>query len=166
MGFTVRSLVGVFELMVRPRVVPAEDIHTVAASLIAVLRRETAGIDSLYWPRDRVSSRHPGPDLGAHRTRRGAVSPAAQSLGRRGRRGRRGHSTAPGRAAERPFKRPSRAYTARSTARPIHTTRWCPLPAFATPDSKIGERPQARIQLVAQGVAHQVDGHDRQHDAE
>ena len=28
----------------KPRVVPAEDIHTVAASLIAMLRRETAGI--------------------------------------------------------------------------------------------------------------------------
>jgi aspartate dehydrogenase len=44
MGFTVRSRAGVFELMSRPRVVRAEDIHTVAASLIAMLRRETAGI--------------------------------------------------------------------------------------------------------------------------
>jgi len=44
MGFTVRSRAGVFELMARPRVVRAEDIHTVAASLIAMLRRETAGI--------------------------------------------------------------------------------------------------------------------------
>ena len=44
MGFTVRSRAGVFELMSRPRVVSAEDIHTVAASLIAMLRRETAGI--------------------------------------------------------------------------------------------------------------------------
>ena len=44
MGFTVRSRAGVFELMARPRVVPAEDIHTVAASLIAMLRRETTGI--------------------------------------------------------------------------------------------------------------------------
>jgi aspartate dehydrogenase len=44
MGFTVRSRAGVFELMARPRVVPAEDIHTVAASLIAMLRRETKGI--------------------------------------------------------------------------------------------------------------------------
>ena len=35
---------GVFELTAKPRVVPAEDIHTVAASLIAMLRRETAGI--------------------------------------------------------------------------------------------------------------------------
>ena len=35
MGFTVRSRAGVFELTARPRVVPAEDIHTVAASLIA-----------------------------------------------------------------------------------------------------------------------------------
>jgi len=44
MGFTVRSRAGVFELMARPRVVPAEDIHTVAASVIAMLRRETTGI--------------------------------------------------------------------------------------------------------------------------
>jgi hypothetical protein len=44
MGFTVRSRAGVFELMARPRVVRAEDIHTVAASLIAMSRRETAGI--------------------------------------------------------------------------------------------------------------------------
>jgi len=44
MGFTVRSRAGVFELMARPRVVRAEDIHVVAASLIAMLRRETAGI--------------------------------------------------------------------------------------------------------------------------
>src|SRR5262249_54134503 len=44
MGFTVRSRAGIFELMARPRVVRAEDIHTVAASLIAMLRRETAGI--------------------------------------------------------------------------------------------------------------------------
>jgi aspartate dehydrogenase len=44
MGFTVRSRVGVFELTARPRVVRAEDIHMVAASLIAMLRRETAGI--------------------------------------------------------------------------------------------------------------------------
>ena len=44
MGFTVRSRAGVFELMARPRVVRADDIHTVAASLIAMLRRETAGI--------------------------------------------------------------------------------------------------------------------------
>lgn len=44
MGFTVRSRAGVFELTARPRVVRAEDIHTVAASLIAMLRRETAGI--------------------------------------------------------------------------------------------------------------------------
>ena len=44
MGFIVRSRAGVFELTARPRVVPAEDIHTVAASLIAMLRRETSGI--------------------------------------------------------------------------------------------------------------------------
>jgi aspartate dehydrogenase len=44
MGFTARSQTGVFELMARPRVVRAEDIHTVAASLIAMLRRENAGI--------------------------------------------------------------------------------------------------------------------------
>jgi aspartate dehydrogenase len=44
MGFTVRSRAGVFELTAKPRVVPAEDIHTVAASLIAMLRRETTGI--------------------------------------------------------------------------------------------------------------------------
>jgi predicted dinucleotide-utilizing enzyme len=44
MGFTVRSWAGVFELMARPRVVRAEGIHTVAASPIAMLRREAAGI--------------------------------------------------------------------------------------------------------------------------
>src|SRR5262249_62397465 len=44
MGFTVRSRAGVFELMARPRVVRAEDVHTVASSLIAMLRRETSGI--------------------------------------------------------------------------------------------------------------------------
>jgi aspartate dehydrogenase len=44
MGFTARSRAGVFELTARPRVVREEDIHTVAASLIAMLRRETAGI--------------------------------------------------------------------------------------------------------------------------
>jgi aspartate dehydrogenase len=44
MGFVVRSRAGVFELTARPRVVRAEDIHTVAASLIAMLRRETTGI--------------------------------------------------------------------------------------------------------------------------
>jgi aspartate dehydrogenase len=44
MGFTVRSRAGVFELTARPRAVPAEDVHTVAASLVAMLRRETAGI--------------------------------------------------------------------------------------------------------------------------
>jgi aspartate dehydrogenase len=44
MGFTVRSRAGVFELMARPRVVRAQDIHTVAASLIAMLRRESSGI--------------------------------------------------------------------------------------------------------------------------
>jgi hypothetical protein len=44
MGFTVRARTGVFELTDRPRVVPAEDVQTVAASRIAMLRRETAGI--------------------------------------------------------------------------------------------------------------------------
>jgi aspartate dehydrogenase len=44
MGFTVRSRAGVFELTATPRVVRAEDIHPVAASLIAMLRRESAGI--------------------------------------------------------------------------------------------------------------------------
>ena len=44
MGFTARSRAGVFEVMARPRVVRAEDIHTVAASLIAMLRRENAGL--------------------------------------------------------------------------------------------------------------------------
>jgi aspartate dehydrogenase len=44
MGFTVRSRAGVFELTARPRVVPVEDIHMVAASLIAMLRREASGI--------------------------------------------------------------------------------------------------------------------------
>jgi hypothetical protein len=43
-GFTVRSRAGVFELTARPRVVPAEDIHTVEASLIAMPRREASGI--------------------------------------------------------------------------------------------------------------------------
>jgi aspartate dehydrogenase len=45
MGFTVRSPAGVFEVTSRPRVVRAEDIHAVAASLIAVLRGTAAGID-------------------------------------------------------------------------------------------------------------------------
>ncbi len=44
MGFTVRSRAGVFELTSRPRVVPAEDIHTVAASLVAMLRGHAMGI--------------------------------------------------------------------------------------------------------------------------
>jgi aspartate dehydrogenase len=44
MGFTVRSRAGVFEVTARPRVVPAEDVHTVAASLVAMLRREITGI--------------------------------------------------------------------------------------------------------------------------
>jgi aspartate dehydrogenase len=44
MGFTVRSPAGVFEVTARPRVVPAEDVHAVAASLIAMLRGTTAGI--------------------------------------------------------------------------------------------------------------------------
>src|SRR5262245_28063994 len=44
MGFTVRSRAGVFELMARPRVVRAEDVHTVAASLLAMLRRDHSGI--------------------------------------------------------------------------------------------------------------------------
>jgi aspartate dehydrogenase len=44
MGFTARSRAGVFELTAKPRVVRAEDIHTVAASLIAMLRHEAAGI--------------------------------------------------------------------------------------------------------------------------
>src|SRR5262249_31101149 len=43
MGFTVRSRAGIFELISRPRAVPAEDIHTVSASLIAMLRREAVG---------------------------------------------------------------------------------------------------------------------------
>jgi aspartate dehydrogenase len=44
MGFTARSRAGVFDLMARPRVVREEDIHTVAASLLAMLRHEHAGI--------------------------------------------------------------------------------------------------------------------------
>jgi aspartate dehydrogenase len=44
MGFTVRSPAGVFEVMAKPRVAPAEDVHAVAASLIAMLRGTTAGI--------------------------------------------------------------------------------------------------------------------------
>jgi len=44
MGFTVRSPAGTFELTARPRVAPAEDVHAVAASLIAMLRGTAAGI--------------------------------------------------------------------------------------------------------------------------
>jgi aspartate dehydrogenase len=44
MGFTVRSRAGIFAVTANPRVIPAEDIHTVAASLVAMLRRETTGI--------------------------------------------------------------------------------------------------------------------------
>jgi hypothetical protein len=44
MGFTECSHAGVFELMSRPRVVRAEDVHPVAASLIEMPRRETTGI--------------------------------------------------------------------------------------------------------------------------
>ena len=44
MGFTVRSPAGVFEVTAKPRVVPAEDIHAVAASLIAMLRGTATGI--------------------------------------------------------------------------------------------------------------------------
>ena len=44
MGFTVTSRGGTFSVTAKPRVVPAEDIHTVAASLVAMLRRETTGI--------------------------------------------------------------------------------------------------------------------------
>ena len=44
MGFTVRSRAGIFAVTASPRVIPAEDIHTVAASLVAMLRRETTGI--------------------------------------------------------------------------------------------------------------------------
>src|SRR5207249_6081580 len=47
---------GVFELMARLRVVRAEDIHTVAASLIAMLRRETAGIRHRLGPAPRTPS--------------------------------------------------------------------------------------------------------------
>jgi aspartate dehydrogenase len=44
MGFTVRSRAGIFAVTAKPRVIPAEDIHTVAASLVAMLRHETTGI--------------------------------------------------------------------------------------------------------------------------
>jgi aspartate dehydrogenase len=44
MGFTVRSPAGIFEVTAKPRVAPAEDVHAVAASLIAMLRGTTAGI--------------------------------------------------------------------------------------------------------------------------
>jgi len=44
MGFTVRSPAGVFEITATPRVAPAEDVHAVAASLIAMLRGTAAGI--------------------------------------------------------------------------------------------------------------------------
>ena len=47
MGFTVRSPAGVFEVTARPRVVRTEDIHAVAASLIAMLRGAARGIDVL-----------------------------------------------------------------------------------------------------------------------
>jgi aspartate dehydrogenase len=44
MGFTVTSRAGIFAVTAKPRVVPADDVHTVAASLIAMLRRESTGI--------------------------------------------------------------------------------------------------------------------------
>jgi aspartate dehydrogenase len=44
MGFTVRSPAGTFEITSKPRVAPAEDVHAVAASLIAMLRGTEAGI--------------------------------------------------------------------------------------------------------------------------
>lgn len=44
MGFTVGSRAGMLTVTAKPRVVPAEDIHTAAASLVAMLRRETTGI--------------------------------------------------------------------------------------------------------------------------
>lgn len=44
MGFTAVSRAGTLAVTAKPRVVAAEDIHTVAASLVAMLRRETTGI--------------------------------------------------------------------------------------------------------------------------
>ncbi len=44
MGFRVTSKVGTFELISRPRIVPAEDIHTAAASVIALLREDRTGV--------------------------------------------------------------------------------------------------------------------------
>ena len=44
MGFVARSRAGVFELTAKPRVAPAEDVHMAASSVIAMLRREAAGI--------------------------------------------------------------------------------------------------------------------------
>jgi len=44
MGFTVVSRAGILTVTSKPRVVAAEDIHTAAASLTAMLRRETTGI--------------------------------------------------------------------------------------------------------------------------
>lgn len=44
MGYRVSSRVGSFEVISRPRIVPAEDTHPAGASLIAMLRREAAGI--------------------------------------------------------------------------------------------------------------------------
>jgi aspartate dehydrogenase len=44
MGFQVASRAGRFEVVSRPRVVPAEDIHMAAASVIALLRDRDGGI--------------------------------------------------------------------------------------------------------------------------
>jgi aspartate dehydrogenase len=44
MGFAVRSPAGVFEIIAKPRVAPAEGVHAVAASLIAMLRGTAIGI--------------------------------------------------------------------------------------------------------------------------
>ena len=45
MGFTVRSPAGVFEVTSRPRVAREEDVHAVAASVIAMLRGTATGIE-------------------------------------------------------------------------------------------------------------------------
>ena len=44
MGFLAVSKAGTFEFLSRPRVVPAEDIHAAAASVIALLREDKTGI--------------------------------------------------------------------------------------------------------------------------
>ncbi len=44
MGFRVTSRAGAFEILSRPRVSPAEDIHATAFSVIALLRGQASGV--------------------------------------------------------------------------------------------------------------------------